>query len=100
MYAQLRIYTVNRGKMDAWVEWFNSKAGPVAAQVSHQVLDPWINEARTEFIWIRTYESAEAAKAKDEAFSSLPAWQAIAGEAAEFVAKIEVTPMSSPVPPA
>ena len=100
MYAQLRVYTINRGKMDAWVEWFNNKARPVAEQVGHQILGPWINEASTEFIWIRTYESAEDAKAKDEAFSSSPAWQAIASEAAEYVAKIEVTPMSSPMLPA
>ena len=86
--------------MDAWVEWFNNKARPVAEQAGHQVLGPWINEARTEFIWIRTYESAEDAKAKDEAFSNSPVWQAIVGEAAEFIAKIEVTPMSSPVLPA
>jgi hypothetical protein len=86
--------------MDAWVEWWNNKARPVADQVGHQILGPWINEASTKFIWIRTYESAEDAQSKDEAFSSSPAWQAIAGEAAEFIAKIEVTPMSSPAPSA
>lgn len=32
MYAQLRIYTVNRGKMDDWVEWFNDKLRPIAQQ--------------------------------------------------------------------
>ena len=97
MYAQLGVYTVNRGKMDAWIEWFNNKARPVAEQAGHQILGPWINEASTEFIWIRPYESAEDAKTKDEAFSSSPAWQAIAREASEFVAKIEVTPMTSPM---
>ena len=91
MYAQLRVYTVNRGKMDAWVEWFNSKARPVAEQAGHQIVGPWINDARTEYIWIRTYESAEDAKAKDEAFSSSPAWQAIASDAAEFVARNDVS---------
>lgn len=98
MYAQLRVYTVNRGKMDGWVEWFNDKVRPLAEEAGHQILGPWVNEANTEFTWIRTYESAEDAKAKDEAFSSSSAWRAIAGEAAEFISKIEVTPMSSPVP--
>jgi hypothetical protein len=56
----------------------------------------WVNEAKTEFIWIRTYDSAEDAAAKDAAFAASPAWQAIQPEAAEFIAKIEVTPMSSP----
>ena len=75
MYAQLRVYTVNRGKMEAWVEWFNNKARPVLEQAGQQFLGPWINEKSTEFIWIRTYESAEAAKSKNEAFSSSSAWQ-------------------------
>ena len=100
MYAQLRVYTVNRGKMDGWFEWFNDKVRPLAEEAGHQILGPWVNEANTEFTWIRTYESAEDAQSKDEAFSSSPAWQAIAGEAAEFIAKIEVTPMSSPAPSA
>lgn len=96
MYAQLRIYTVNRGKMDGWVRWFNDKVMPIATQAGHHVLGPWVNEAKTEFIWIRTYQNAEDAKAKDEAFSNSAAWKAISGEAAEYVAKIEVTVMTSP----
>ena len=96
MYAQLRVYTVNRGKMDTWVKWYNEKVVPIAAQAGHQILGPWINEAKTEFIWIRTYQNAEDAKVKDDAFSNSPAWKAVVGETAEYVAKIEVTVMTTP----
>ena len=100
MYAQLRVYTVNRGKMDEWVRWFSEKLVPVAKQAGHSILGPWVNEAKTEFVWIRAYESAEDAKAKDEAFYGSAAWKAIAPEARDFIAKADVTVMQSPAVPA
>lgn len=66
MYAQLRMYTVNRGKMDDWVEWFNDKLRPIAQQADHTILGPWINEAKTEFVWIRTYDIAADAEGKTD----------------------------------
>ena len=81
------------------VEEITNKARPVGEQVGHKILGTWINAAKTVFIWIRTYDSEDDAKSKDEAFFNSPAWQAISSEAAEFIAKTEVTPMTSPVPP-
>jgi len=99
MYAQLRIYTVNRGKMDDWVSWFTSKLAPIAKEAGQTILGPWVNEAKTEFVWIRVYDSAEDAKTKDERFYGSAKWKAIAPEAREFIAKAEVTLMNSaPVP--
>jgi hypothetical protein len=100
MYAQLRVYTVNRGKMDDWVRWFNDKLTPVAKQAGHTILGPWVNEAKTEFVWIRAYDSADDAKAKDERFYSSAGWKALAPEAGAFIAKAEVTVMNSAQVPA
>ena len=99
MYAQLRIYTVNRDRMDDWVEWFNDKLRPIAQQADHTILGPWVNEAKTEFVWIRTYDIAADAEAKDGRFYGSPEWKAVGREAGEFLAKIEVTIMSTPLPP-
>jgi hypothetical protein len=99
MYAQLRIYTVNSGRMDDWVEWFNDKLRPIAELAGHTILGPWVNEAKTEFVWIRTYDSASDAEAKDGVFYGSREWKAVGPDAREFLAKIEVTIMSSPLPP-
>lgn len=96
MYAQLRIYTVNRGRMADWVRWFDEKLMPIAAKAGQTVVGPWVDETATEFIWVRVYESAEDAKEKDERFYSSPEWKAIASEALELLAKTSVTVMSSP----
>jgi hypothetical protein len=59
------------------------------------VTGSWINEAETEFIWIREYESAEDAKVKDDLFYNSPEWKAIAHEAIALLAKTNVTVMTS-----
>lgn len=100
MYAQLRTYTVNRGRMDDWVRWFNEKLIPVATEAGHTILGPWVNEAKTEFIWIRAYDSADDAKAKDERFYASAGWKAIVSETRGFIAKAEVKAMSSAQVPA
>ena len=101
MYAQLRVYTVNRGKMDDWVSWFREKLMPIATRAGQTIVGPWVNDAKTEFIWIRVYDSAEDAKAKDERFYGAQDWKAIAAEARALLAKTEVTIMNSAdLPPA
>jgi NIPSNAP len=93
MYAQLRIYTINRGAMRQWLKLFNEKLRPIASLAGHTIIGPWISEAETEFIWIRVYESAEDAKTKDERFYGSPEWNAVATECRSLVAKSQVTVM-------
>lgn len=95
MYAQLRRYTVNRGKMDDWVRFFYEKLVPIANRAGHTILGPWINEAGTDFIWIRLYDSTDEAKTKDGRFYGSSEWLAIAAEATGLIAKSEVMTMTS-----
>lgn len=95
MYAQLRIYTVNRGKMDGWVKFFDEKVRTAAKEAGQTIVGGWVNEAKTEYIWLRTYQDAEDAKVKDAAFTNSDLWKAAQPQAAEFIAKIEVTVMTS-----
>jgi hypothetical protein len=95
LYAQLRVYTVNRGKMDDWIQFFNQKYKPLAKLHGYTIEGPWVNEAKTEFIWIRSYESAEDAKERDERFHGSPEFKAIHDEARAFLAKTDVTTMHS-----
>lgn len=94
LYAQLRVYTVNRGKMDDWVRWFNDKLTPIATKAGQTILGPWVNEAKTEFIWIRIYESEDDARAKDERFYNSSEWQAVKAETGALIAKADVTIMN------
>jgi|TARA_Y100000294_G_C8311738_1_gene239014 lipopolysaccharide biosynthesis glycosyltransferase len=58
MVSQLRIYTINRGMMDSWIKLFEEKIRPLHAKVDIPVEHTWVNAARTEFIWVRGFNSA------------------------------------------
>jgi quinol monooxygenase YgiN len=59
MVTQVRIYTVNRGMLDAWVEHFNTNIVPTSAKFGIRVLGAWVNRPQNEFVWVRTFESDE-----------------------------------------
>ncbi len=55
MYGHLRIYTVNKGMMDDWLKLFNEKLIPLLDQSGIKVESTWINEEKSQFIWIRSW---------------------------------------------
>jgi quinol monooxygenase YgiN len=60
MTTQVRIYTVNDGMMDSWIEHFNDKIVPTSASFGVRVLAAYANREANEFIWVRTFESEDA----------------------------------------
>ncbi len=68
MIAELRIYTVNKGSMDAFLEHFEKFSTPLHAAVGINIESTWVNRERSEFIWIRTFEDEEDRTAKVKAF--------------------------------
>ena len=74
MIAQLRIYTINRGEMDAWLEIFRGEAIPLIRKHGMGVDGMWTDLARERFIWFRTYEDEADMARKDAAFYGDPQW--------------------------
>ena len=52
--AHLRTYTINKGQLDSWLELF-PKLIPLMEEANIKVECSWVNEERTQFIWIRSY---------------------------------------------
>lgn len=52
--AHLRTYTINAGMIESWLETF-PKLIPVMAEAGIKVESTWVNEAKSQFIWIRSY---------------------------------------------
>ena len=52
--AHLRTYTINKGHLDSWLELF-PKLIPLMEEANIKVECSWVNEERTQFIWIRSY---------------------------------------------
>ena len=90
MIAQLRTYTINRGKMESWSKLFNEVLVSIQEQHGIKIEAAWTNEAKTEFIWVRSFADAEDLKAKEAAFYGSEEWKAVQDEASAHIAKGEV----------
>ena len=93
MAAQLRVYTINRGMMDSWLEVFNQHIRPLHDRLGIPVVSSYVNADRTEFIWIRRFDSAEEIPAKEAEFFASPERQALGDIPPRHIAKMEVRVM-------
>ena len=93
MVSQLRIYTVNRDMMDQWVKLFTETLGPIQEKGGIKVDGMWVNEDKNQFIWIRSFASAEDVKSKEAAFNESQEWKAIVDHAASHLARTDVHTM-------
>jgi antibiotic biosynthesis monooxygenase (ABM) superfamily enzyme len=66
MVTQVRIYTVNGGMLDSWIQHFNDKIVPTSAKYGVQVVGAWVNRPQNEFIWVRTFDTDESLKKYEE----------------------------------
>jgi hypothetical protein len=90
MVYQLRIYTINRGMMDSWIKLFNEHIRPLHDKLGIPVENSWVNADRTEFIWVRRFNSSEEIPAKEAAYFASPERKALADLPTSHIAKMEV----------
>ena len=86
MVTQVRVYTINKGMLDSWIDLFNTRIVPTSAQYGVQVVGAWVNRPQNEFIWVRTFESDEKLKI----YETSPERAAYTPETGPHLAKIEV----------
>ncbi len=90
MVSQLRIYTINAGMMDAWLKMFEEHIRPVHSKLGMPVERTWVNAEANEFVWVRSFRSAEEIKGKEEAYFASPERKALGDSPQKLIAKMEV----------
>jgi hypothetical protein len=90
MVSQLRIYTINRGMMDSWVKLFHEQLKPNHEKYGIPIEATWVNAERTEFIWIRSFESKDDIPKKEALYYTSPERKALGDLPQTHIAKIEV----------
>ena len=90
---QLRIYTINRGMMDSWIGLFNEHIRPLHDRLGIPVVSSYVNADRTEFIWVRRFDSAADIPAKEAAYFASPERSALGDQPTSHIAKMEVRVM-------
>ena len=90
MVSQLRIYTINRGMMDSWLKVFEERIRPIHSELGIPVERTWVNADRTEFLWVRSFNSVEEIPAKEAAYFASDGRKALGDLPTSHIAKIEV----------
>ena len=90
MVAQMRTYTINKGMMDSWLELFDEKIRPIHESLGIPIVATWVNADRTDFIWVRSFDSAEEIPEKEAAYFASPGRQALGDIPTSHIAKMDV----------
>jgi hypothetical protein len=88
--AQVRIYTINKGEMDAFLQHFLGEVKPLHDKLGIQITSMLVNRPQNEFIWVRTYADEADRDAKSKAFQEAPERAAMGSRLGASVAKMEV----------
>ena len=90
MVAQIRTYTINKGMMDSWLELFDKEIRPVHESLGIPIVATYVSPDQTDFVWVRTFETAEEIPAKEKAYFASPGRKALGDKPTSHIAKMEV----------
>ena len=74
---EMRIYQVNPGKLDEWMEVFHSTVIPVHEAAGVKILAGWRDDAKHQFIWFRDCISEELSAQITQNLRTYPAMQRV-----------------------
>ncbi len=95
MISQLRIYTINRGKLDDFIQAWRIGVAPLRRKLGFRIDGAWVLRERNEFVWILSAEGSDF-EAKDKAYYASPERAALDPDPAPLIALAEhwfITPV-------
>lgn len=98
MTAQLRIFTINRGKMDEFVEAWLEGVYPLRLKHGFNIDSAWVIKERNEFMWTLSYDGPEDFEAKDAAYYDSAERVTLDPDPVQYIAKSEKWFITSVVP--
>ena len=87
MVTQLRIYTIKRGQLDAFVDAWKAGVYPLRLQHGYGIPAAWVNRERTEFIWLLTYDGPEPFADKERAYYASAERAAVDPDPRQYIAQ-------------
>ena len=90
MVSQMRTYTINKGMMDSWLELFDKEIRPIHESLGIPIVATWVNADRTDFIWVRTFNSVEEIPEKEAAYFASPGRMALGDKPTSHIARMDV----------
>ena len=93
MVSQLRTYTINKGMMDSWLELFDKEIRPIHESLGIPIVATWVNADRTDFIWVRSFNSVEEIPGKEAEYFASPGRKALGDKPTSHIARMDVRVM-------
>ena len=87
--TQIRIFTINRGKMDAFVDAWLKGVYPLRIKNGFKIEGAWVVKEKNKFIWILSYDGPEGFNAKDSAYYASENRKTLANDPAQYIADVE-----------
>lgn len=94
--TQLRIYTINRGRLDDFVAAWRSGVFPLRTRLGFTISQAWMIRERNEFIWVISHPGPEPWEDVERAYYGSAERAALDPDPAQFIARAEqwfVTPI-------
>jgi hypothetical protein len=95
MVTQLRIYTINRGRMDDFLRAWRDGIYPLRLRHGFRISGAWVSEETNQFIWVISYAGPEQWDDMERAYSESPERSALEPDPSHYIAHAEhffVTP--------
>lgn len=93
---QMRIYTIQEGQMDQWLELWRSGVKPIREKVGFRVPQAWVVAQENKFVWLLSYEGPGTFAEHDAAYFASPERKALDPDPATLIIHSEqwfVTPI-------
>ncbi len=87
--SQLRMYTINEGKLDEFVKGWSESIYPLRLQHGFKVDGAWMVKEENKFIWILTYDGPDDWEARNKVYYESPERKAINPDPAQHIAHVE-----------
>ena len=91
---ELRIYTINRGQLDAFVAAWLQGPYPIRTGQGFQIPAAWISRENNQFIWIVGYDGPESWDDKQSAYYSSAARASIDVDPITMIAHGDTWPIT------
>ena len=87
--TQLRIFTINKGKMNEFVNAWQKGVYPLRTKFGFNIEKAWTVREKNKFIWILSYEGPEGFAARDSAYYASQARTTLQPNPADYIADAE-----------
>ena len=88
MTTQLRIFTINKGRLDDFVRAWKAGVYPLRLKHGYRIGGAWVIEDRNEFMWLLSHDGGDW-DAREAAYYGSPERAAVDPDPAQYIAKAE-----------